>query len=218
LINNNTRILGPSANGDYLLSWLTSACYRPAIVEGLHQSPYGIWLDGGFQGDYYNTEKLIKDLGLPVEKIDACTSRPKAVTDAGRSPCMLSLGTCRLLPVCRGSIFFYQAHDVACIIDRGGVDVSSTMPRRGSILTGLRSYLFILARYRYTRLIDVYLEPLTEELLQLWYVGVRMYEQATDNAFIMRAALMWTVNDLPACGMASRWSIARVMRCPVLYG
>ncbi|KAK4381649.1 hypothetical protein Sango_2946800 [Sesamum angolense] len=65
------------------------------------------------------------------------------------------------------------------------------------------------------RLIDVYLEPLIEELLQLWYVGVRMYEQATDNAFIMRAALMWTVNDLPACGMASRWSIARVMKCPV---
>ncbi|KAK4409456.1 Retrovirus-related Pol polyprotein from transposon RE2 [Sesamum angolense] len=63
-------------------------------------------------------------------------------------------------------------------------------------------------------LIDVYLEPLIEELLQLWYVRVRMYEQATDNAFIMRAALMWTVNDLPACGMASRWSIARVMRCP----
>ncbi|KAL0462837.1 UNVERIFIED_CONTAM: hypothetical protein Slati_0171300 [Sesamum latifolium] len=31
----------------------------------------------------------------------------------------------------------------------------------------------------------------------------------------MRAALMWTVNDLPAYGMASGWSTARVMRCPI---
>ncbi|KAL0405749.1 UNVERIFIED_CONTAM: hypothetical protein Slati_3888800 [Sesamum latifolium] len=52
-------------------------------------------------------------------------------------------------------------------------------------------------------LIDVYLEPLIEELLQLWHVGVRTYDHATDNEFIMRAALMWTVNDLPAYGMAS---------------
>ncbi|KAL0423615.1 UNVERIFIED_CONTAM: hypothetical protein Sradi_0896300 [Sesamum radiatum] len=75
--------------------------------------------------------------------------------------------------------------------------------------------MVITGPYNLKRLIDVYLEPLIEELLQLWYVGVRMYEQATDNAFIMQAALMWTVNDLPACGMASRWSITRVMRCPV---
>ncbi|KAL0423616.1 UNVERIFIED_CONTAM: hypothetical protein Sradi_0896400 [Sesamum radiatum] len=77
--------------------------------------------------------------------------------------------------------------------------------------------MVITGPYNLKRLIDVYLEPLIEELLQLWYVGVRMYEQATDNAFIMQAALMWTVNDLPACGMASRWSITRVMRCPFVW-
>ncbi|KAL0391124.1 UNVERIFIED_CONTAM: hypothetical protein Scaly_0469500 [Sesamum calycinum] len=31
----------------------------------------------------------------------------------------------------------------------------------------------------------------------------------------MRAALMWTVNDLLAYGMASGWSTAGVMDCPV---
>ncbi|KAL0453832.1 UNVERIFIED_CONTAM: hypothetical protein Slati_1361300 [Sesamum latifolium] len=51
------------------------------------------------------------------------------------------------------------------------------------------------------RLIDVYLEWLIKELLQLWHVGVRTHNHATDNEFIMRAALMWTVNDLPAYGM-----------------
>ncbi|KAL0457796.1 UNVERIFIED_CONTAM: hypothetical protein Slati_0406800 [Sesamum latifolium] len=65
------------------------------------------------------------------------------------------------------------------------------------------------------RLIDVYLEPLIEELLQLWHVGVRTYDRATDYEFIMQAALMWTVNELPAYGMASGWSIIGVMGCPV---
>ncbi|KAL0331746.1 UNVERIFIED_CONTAM: hypothetical protein Sangu_1720100 [Sesamum angustifolium] len=31
----------------------------------------------------------------------------------------------------------------------------------------------------------------------------------------MRAALMWTVNDLPAYGMASGWSTAGIMGCPI---
>ncbi|KAL0455723.1 UNVERIFIED_CONTAM: hypothetical protein Slati_0911500 [Sesamum latifolium] len=65
------------------------------------------------------------------------------------------------------------------------------------------------------RLIDVYLKPLIEELLQLWHVGVRTYDHATDNEFIMRAALMWTVNDLPAYGMTSGWSTAGVMGCSI---
>ncbi|KAL0290640.1 UNVERIFIED_CONTAM: hypothetical protein Scaly_2664400 [Sesamum calycinum] len=52
-------------------------------------------------------------------------------------------------------------------------------------------------------------------LTMLWHVGVRTYDHATDRAFIMRAALMWTVNDLPAYGMASGWSIAGVMGCPI---
>ncbi|KAL0297800.1 UNVERIFIED_CONTAM: hypothetical protein Sradi_6832100 [Sesamum radiatum] len=38
-----------------------------------------------------------------------------------------------------------------------------------------------------------------------------MYDHATDNEFIMRAALMWTVNDLPTNGMASGCSTTRVM-------
>ncbi|KAL0329072.1 UNVERIFIED_CONTAM: hypothetical protein Sradi_4893900 [Sesamum radiatum] len=57
--------------------------------------------------------------------------------------------------------------------------------------------MVILGHSNMKYLIDVYLEPLIEELLQLWHVGVRTYDHAADWAFIMRAALMWTVNDLP---------------------
>ncbi|KAK4402397.1 hypothetical protein Sango_0980400 [Sesamum angolense] len=65
------------------------------------------------------------------------------------------------------------------------------------------------------RLIDVYLEPLIQVLLQLWHVGVRTYDHATDRAFIMRAALMLIVNNLPAYSMTSGWSTVGVMGCPI---
>ncbi|KAL0456085.1 UNVERIFIED_CONTAM: hypothetical protein Slati_0947700 [Sesamum latifolium] len=91
-------------------------------------------------------KKLIKDLGLPVEKIAACkngcmlywkddvdleyckfvgtlgTSPLEDGTHAGRSPRMLSLGTCRLSRVCRGCIVRVncRAHDVACHTSDGG--------------------------------------------------------------------------------------------------
>ncbi|KAL0389045.1 UNVERIFIED_CONTAM: hypothetical protein Scaly_0261600 [Sesamum calycinum] len=40
-------------------------------------------------------------------------------------------------------------------------------------------------------------------------------DNITDKAFIMRAALMWTVNDLPTYGMESEWSTTGIMGCLV---
>ncbi|KAL0297753.1 UNVERIFIED_CONTAM: hypothetical protein Sradi_6827400 [Sesamum radiatum] len=65
------------------------------------------------------------------------------------------------------------------------------------------------------RRIDVYLESLIEELLQLWHVGVLTHGHATNQAFMMRATLMWTVNYLSTYGMASGWSTTGIMGCPV---
>ncbi|KAK4384554.1 hypothetical protein Sango_3049700 [Sesamum angolense] len=65
------------------------------------------------------------------------------------------------------------------------------------------------------RLIDVYLEPLIDELLQLWHVGVRTHDHTMNQAFMMRAALMWTVNDLQTYGMAFGWSTVDIMGCPI---
>ncbi|KAL0405464.1 UNVERIFIED_CONTAM: hypothetical protein Slati_3860300 [Sesamum latifolium] len=59
------------------------------------------------------------------------------------------------------------------------------------------------------------LEPLIEELQNLWHMGVQTRDNAKDETFMMRATLMWTMNDLPAYGMASGWSTAGVMGCPV---
>ncbi|KAK4384629.1 hypothetical protein Sango_3041500 [Sesamum angolense] len=43
--------------------------------------------------------------------------------------------------------------------------------------------------------------------------GVGTHDHAANQTFIMRATLMWVVNDLPAYGMSSGWCIAGIMGC-----
>ena len=51
--------------------------------------------------------------------------------------------------------------------------------------------------------IDVYLEPLINELKQLWEVGVETFDASRKQNFIMHASLLWTINDFPAYGNLS---------------
>ena len=46
--------------------------------------------------------------------------------------------------------------------------------------------------------IDVYLQPLVEELRELWDVGVESFDASSNTRFQLRVALMWTINDFPA--------------------
>jgi len=62
--------------------------------------------------------------------------------------------------------------------------------------------------------IDVYLQLLIDELRTLWD-GVRTYDISMRQNFLMRAALMWKVNDFPALGMLSGWSTHGVLSFPV---
>ncbi|XP_065628554.1 uncharacterized protein LOC136067129 [Quercus suber] len=54
--------------------------------------------------------------------------------------------------------------------------------------------------------IDVYLQPLVEELRELWDVGVEAYDASSKNVFQLRAALMWTIHDFPAYANVLSWS------------
>jgi hypothetical protein len=56
------------------------------------------------------------------------------------------------------------------------------------------------------RNIDVCLRPLIDELTQLRSSGALTYDISRKHNFVMRAALMWTINDFPAYGMVSGWS------------
>ncbi|KAL0416810.1 UNVERIFIED_CONTAM: hypothetical protein Slati_3512900 [Sesamum latifolium] len=49
-------------------------------------------------------------------------------------------------------------------------------------------------------LIVVYLVPLIKELQNLWHVGVLTRDSVKNETFTIRAALMWTVHDLPLMG------------------
>ena len=50
------------------------------------------------------------------------------------------------------------------------------------------------------RKIYVYLQPLIEELKELWNFGVRTYDSFTCQFFQLYVALLWTINDFPAYG------------------
>ena len=62
--------------------------------------------------------------------------------------------------------------------------------------------------------IDVYLQPLIEELKELWDDGISTYDVSSNENFKMHAALMWTINDFPAYGDLSGWSTKGAFACP----
>ncbi|XP_074318190.1 uncharacterized protein LOC141654985 [Silene latifolia] len=62
--------------------------------------------------------------------------------------------------------------------------------------------------------LDVYLQPLVEELKHLWNVGAITYDASKKRNFNMKAALLWTISDFPAYGMLSGWSTAGRLACP----
>jgi len=51
--------------------------------------------------------------------------------------------------------------------------------------------------------IDVCLRPLIDEFMQLSSSRALTYDILRKQNFVMRAALMWTINDFPAYGMVS---------------
>ncbi|KAI5337397.1 hypothetical protein L3X38_016668 [Prunus dulcis] len=63
--------------------------------------------------------------------------------------------------------------------------------------------------------IDVYLEPLIDDLKSLW-VGIRgVYDAHNGEYFTFRAALMWTINDFPAYGNLSGCVVKGYKACPI---
>jgi hypothetical protein len=62
--------------------------------------------------------------------------------------------------------------------------------------------------------IDVCLQPLIDELTQLWSSGALTYDISRKQNFLMRVALMWTINDFLAYGMLSGWSTHEKLTCP----
>ncbi|XP_042439837.1 uncharacterized protein LOC122025138 [Zingiber officinale] len=62
--------------------------------------------------------------------------------------------------------------------------------------------------------IDVYMQPLIDDLKELWSTGVPTYDASTNEMFELRATLLWTISDFPAYAMLSGWSTKGEFACP----
>lgn len=62
---------------------------------------------------------------------------------------------------------------------------------------------------------DVYLQPLVEELQLLWYNEVEAYDAFIKTCFNLRAILLWTINDFPAYGIRAGCSTKGKKACPL---
>ncbi|XP_050281976.1 uncharacterized protein LOC126722879 [Quercus robur] len=65
--------------------------------------------------------------------------------------------------------------------------------------------------------IDIYLQPLIDELNQLWENGVETYDVSLEQNFRLHAAILWTINDFPAYAVMSRWSTKGGLACPCCH-
>jgi hypothetical protein len=63
--------------------------------------------------------------------------------------------------------------------------------------------------------IDIYLAPLIEDLKHMWETGVEVYDEYRKESFRLRAMLFGTINDFPAYGNLSGYSVKGKCACPV---
>ncbi|XP_022003645.1 uncharacterized protein LOC110901103 [Helianthus annuus] len=65
-----------------------------------------------------------------------------------------------------------------------------------------------------THNLDVFLQPLVEELKLLFIEGIETYDAYRMNNFQMKVVLLWTISDFPAYAMLSGWSTHGKLACP----
>ncbi|XP_056690226.1 uncharacterized protein [Spinacia oleracea] len=63
--------------------------------------------------------------------------------------------------------------------------------------------------------IDVYLAPLVEDLKLLWESGVEVFDAHRKENFNLKAMLFGTINDFPAYGNLSGYSVKGYNACPI---
>lgn len=62
--------------------------------------------------------------------------------------------------------------------------------------------------------IDVFLQPLIDELKQLWDVGIRTYDAYSGETHNLHGALLCTIQDFPAYANLFGWSTEGKLVCP----
>uniref|UniRef100_A0A2N9GHE4 Transposase-associated domain-containing protein n=1 Tax=Fagus sylvatica TaxID=28930 RepID=A0A2N9GHE4_FAGSY len=197
----------------------------------------------------YSAKKIIRDLGLNYEKIDACIN-----------DCVLyrneyaSLEQC---PICMESRWKSMENNAENESDEDVIGKNKNKKKEGQVnddvlrhpansmawkrLDEIHSWfaldyhniklglttdgfnpfgpfwimsMFIPGPKSPGNDIDVYLQPLIDELKQLWEHGVETYDASLEHNFRLHAAVLWTINDFPAYAVLSGWSTKGELACP----
>jgi hypothetical protein len=61
---------------------------------------------------------------------------------------------------------------------------------------------------------DVFLEPLVDDMLEMWVDGVRTYDASKGEAFQLRAAIVNTISDFPGLGYLLACVTSGKVACP----
>jgi len=61
--------------------------------------------------------------------------------------------------------------------------------------------------------LDIYMQPLIEELVQLWNEGIITYDVLLRQNFLMKVVILWTVSDCPTYDILSGWMTAGRLAC-----
>ncbi|XP_062100095.1 uncharacterized protein LOC133805968 [Humulus lupulus] len=162
---------------------------------------------------FYEAKKTICSLGMEYEKIHACPN-----------DCILyrnRFSDAESCPTCGESRWKKK---------RNGEDVKEGIPAK--VLWYLPPIPRFIRLFRNAELakslswhanervkdgndIDVYLAPLIDDLKTLWNEGVRVYDAYKQEEFTLRAALLWTINNFPAYGNLSDFSVKGYKACPI---
>ncbi|KAM3386984.1 hypothetical protein ACQJBY_010090 [Aegilops geniculata] len=62
--------------------------------------------------------------------------------------------------------------------------------------------------------IHVFMQPLLEDLRDLFVNGMTTYDASEQKTFKLRAAVLWTINDFPALGMIASYMVHGDYACP----
>ncbi|WMV20185.1 hypothetical protein MTR67_013570 [Solanum verrucosum] len=184
---------------------------------------------------YYGAKKVIRNLGLSYERIDAC-----------RNDCMLYWKEDNLLDSCK------VCGESRWKVDKRNGEAKNIKAEPHNVRLGLASDGFQPFRNAKTSYsiwpvvlipynlppwlcmkqekiimsmlipgpdspgdaIDTYLQPLIEELKELWNIGIETFDASTKQNFKLHASLLWTINDFLAYGNLSRWSTKGKLACP----
>ena len=63
--------------------------------------------------------------------------------------------------------------------------------------------------------IDIFLQPLIDDLKMVWDVGVEIFDAYLQKVFTLKVVLLWTINDFPAYGNLSGCSVKGYLACPI---